>query len=78
MNKDGSLNKNILCLGYMVSTDQILSALPGLLPNKYRRERESQRYVYGAIFIDEASEYFSLHYQISLVATEAIRYKHDF
>ena len=44
---DGSLKKYILWPEYMLSTGQFFSALPGRIPNKYGREKDSQRYVGG-------------------------------
>ena len=53
-------------------------SLPGRLPNTYGREKVSEKYVGGTIFIDEASGYFSVHNQVSLNAEETIRSKHSF
>ena len=76
--KDGALKKNILRPGAMVSSDQFVSSVPGRLPNTYGREKESEKYVGGTIFIDEASGYFGLYNQVSLGATETIKAKHSF
>ena len=77
-NKDGNLKKNILRPGSMVSSDQFVSSLPGRLPNTYGKEAESEKYVGGTIFIDEASEYFWVHNQVSLNAKETLIGKHNF
>ena len=76
--KDGNLKKGNLRPGAMVSSDQFVSSLPGRLPSSYGREKESEKYVGGTIFIDEASGYFSVHNQVSLNAEETIRSKHSF
>ena len=76
--KDGNLKKGILRPGSMISSDQFVSSLPGRLPNTYGREKDSEKYVGGTIFIDEASGYFSVHNQVSLNAEETIRSKHSF
>ncbi len=76
--KDGGLKKGHLRPGSMVSTDQFVSSLPGRLPTSYGRERESDKYVGGTIFVDEASGYISVHNQVSLNATATIQSKHSF
>ena len=76
--KDGNLKKDNLRPGSMVSSDQFVSSLPGRLPNTYGKEKESEKYVGGTIFIDEASEYFWVHNQVSLNAAETLIGKHEF
>ena len=76
--KDGGLKKGHLRPGSMVSTDQFVSSLPGRLPNTYGRERESDKYVGGTVFVDEASGYFSIHNQVSLGAASTVQAKHSF
>ena len=76
--KDGNLKKGNLRPGSMVSSDQFVSSLPGRLPNTYGKEQESEKYVGGTIFIDEASEYFWVQNQVSLNAAETLIGKHAF
>ena len=76
--KDGNLKKGILRPGAMISSDQFVSSVPGRLPNTYGRERDSEKFVGGTIFIDEASGYFGVSNQVSLNAGETIKAKHSF
>ena len=78
VDKDGALKKNILRPGAMISSDQFVSSVPDWLPNTYGREKQSEKFVGGTIFIDEASEYFGLYNQVSLGAAETIKAKHSF
>ena len=74
--KDGNLKKNVLSVGSMVSSDQFVSSLKGRLPNTYGKENESEKFVGGTIYIDEASEYITVQNQVSLNAAETLRGKH--
>ena len=78
INKTGSLIKDNLRPGGMVSTDQFVSKLPGRLPNTYGKESDIEKYIGGTVFIDEASGYFSVHNQVSLGAQETVRAKNSF
>ena len=76
--KDGNLKKNQLRVGGMVSSDQFISSVPGRLPNTYGRETDSQKYVGGTVFIDEASGFTFLENQVSVNANETIKAKNRF
>ena len=71
--KDGALKRDILRPGGCVSTDQFVSSLPGRLPNTYGKEKDSEKYVGGTIFIDKATGFFGVFNQVSLGASETIR-----
>ena len=76
--KDGNLKKDQLKPGGCVSTDQYVSSVAGRLPNTYGKERESEKYVGGTLFTDEASGFTFIKNQVSLGAAETIRAKHEF
>ena len=76
--KDGALKKGILAVGGKVSTDQFVSSVPSRLPHTYGKEKESEQYVGGTIFIDEASEFFYVENQVSLRGSETVRAKMRF
>ena len=73
--KDGNLKKGTLRPGAMISSDQFVSSLPGRLPNTYGKEKVSEKFVGGTVFIDEASGLFTVELQVSLGAAETIRAK---
>ena len=78
IDKDGNLKKDSLSVGSMVSTDQFVSSLKGRLPNTYGRESDSDKFMGGTVFIDEASNYIAVHNQVSLGLEETLRGKHRF
>ena len=76
--KDGSLKAQHLYPGEMVSTDQYVSKETGRLPHTRGKESESERFVGGTIYVDEATGFVFAQHQISLGTAETIRGKHLF
>jgi hypothetical protein len=76
--KGGALKREILCPGGYVSKDQFVSSLLEQLPNTFGKEIESEKYVGGTVFIEEASGFFSVHNQVSLGAPETLCAKHTY
>jgi hypothetical protein len=76
--KDGALKAQHLHPGDMVSTDQYVSKQTGRLPHMKGKEKESERFVGGTIYVDEATGLVFVQHQVSLGAAETIRGKHLF
>ena len=75
---EGVLRSNHLQPGDKVSVDQYISALPGRLRGTYGKESPKQQFHGGTIFVDHATQYVSIHNQVSLKVGETLRSKHAF
>ena len=64
--------------GQQVSCDQYISKTPGQLPHTYGKERPTQQYNGGTMFVDHASGYIFLRNQVSLGIGETLQAKHAF
>ena len=74
----GALSKENLRPGDVVSVDHYQSALKGRLPNTKGKEKASEMYTGGTIFVDHASGYVGIGNQVSLLASDTIRSKRRF
>ena len=77
-NKDGNLKRHSLEVGGVISTDQFVSSVRGRLPHTFGKEKDSEKYVGGTIYIDEASEHIFIEHQVSLGAAETLQGKDKF
>jgi hypothetical protein len=73
-----AIRRDAACPGDQVSIDQCVSNTPGRLPNTYGKEKETDRYHGGTIYVDHYSGYIHLVNQISLRTGETLLGKHDF
>ena len=64
--------------GDMVSIDQYLSSFGGRLPHTFGKEKLSERYQGGTIFVDHATGLIFIHNQVSLKAGETVKSKRAF
>ena len=76
--KVGSLKRNSLTPGAIVSTDQFVSSVRGRLPHTFGKEHSNEKYQGGTIFVDEASDYVFVQNQVSLNAEETLQGKSRF
>ena len=70
--KVGSLKRQSLTPGAVVSTDQFVSSVRGRLPHTYGKENEREQYSGGTIFVDESSDFMFVSNQVSLNASETL------
>ena len=76
--KDGALKAQHLHPSDMVSTDQYVSKQTRHLPHTCGKENESEHFVGGTIYINEAGGLVFMQHQVSLGAAEMIQGKHLF
>ena len=72
------LSAEKLLPGQRISVDHFENRVRGRLLDSYGKEKESLRYIGGAIFVDSASKYVHVVCQVSFNSTETIRSKEKF
>ena len=73
----GSLKINGLCPGTTVSEDHFESRLKGRTFDSFGKAMSDQ-YIRGCIFVDHASRYVHIEFQLGFSAIETIRAKQKF
>ena len=77
-NKEMVIRRDDLKPGQKVSCDQYISKTPGRLSTTYGKERPTQQYNGGTIFVDHASGYIFIRNQVSLGIGETLQSKNTF
>jgi hypothetical protein len=73
---EGTLTKNDLFPGDVVSCDQYMSPSKGRLTHTRGKEASSNQYVGGTIFIDHATNYLFTNHQVNLTSASTVESKH--
>jgi len=76
--REMAIRRNNLKPGDCVSMDQYICKTPGRLAHTYGKEKPTERYHGGTIFVDHASGFIYTHNQVSLRAGETLQAKRSF
>ena len=76
--KEQDLKKDRLLPGQLVSADNYMSRDPGRLYHTKGKSYQSDMFSGGCFFIDHASGYVSIKYQVAINATETVKAKLNF
>ena len=76
--KEQELNKDHLLPGQMVSADHYISRALGRLYHTKGKSDQSDMFSGGCLFIDHASGYVSIKYQVAINTTETVKAKITF
>ena len=76
--REMAIRRKAMKPGDLISGDQYVCKTPGRLPNTFGKERPSEQYHGGTIFVDAFSSYVHLVNQISLRIGETLVGKHKF
>ena len=76
--REMAIRRDAMAPGDRISIDQYQSAAPGRLPHTYGKEKLSDKYNGGTLFVDHYSGYVFIKNQISMGTGETLTAKHEF